>query len=164
MALLRHLPTNRILYVLTLAMRIFMLPPERMERALTSLGVNPTCGPVILTAARSDFLILVLQTNVHLFLWKILAKYVLLVVQCHRRYAKRHKMDTTAHALGCPVVPWPIELPLTLFFWSMKRRLLKVAVAQAWGGAVVAGVGRFPMNNWMYQSWRDFDTVSFMLF
>ena len=104
-------------------MRSAMAPPARMERALNSSEANPT---------------LVLHTDIHLLFWKNLAKGVWLVAPWCRRYATRHLMAATAHALGCPVVPWPIDFPLTPFFWVLNRRLVKVVMEHSCGFARLA--------------------------
>ena len=44
-----------------------MLPPARIDRALTSSGVNPTWGLMIVVAARSAAVIYVLHIVDHLF-------------------------------------------------------------------------------------------------
>ena len=62
MTLLRHLPTRRILSVLTRAMRRAMAPPARIDRALTSSGENPTWGPMVAVAVRSALVISALRT------------------------------------------------------------------------------------------------------
>ena len=64
--LLCHLPMRRIVSVSTHAMRRAMAPPVRIERALTSSGVNLTWGPMIVVAARSAAVILTLRTMDHL--------------------------------------------------------------------------------------------------
>ena len=56
-----------------------MAPPARTEHALTSSRVNPTCGPVMATAACRALVISVICTYVNLFLWNTLAKGVWLV-------------------------------------------------------------------------------------
>ena len=53
-----------------------MVPPAHMERVLTSSGVKPTCGPVMVAADRRDLMMLVLRTDVNLFWWNTLAKGV----------------------------------------------------------------------------------------
>ena len=62
MTSLRHLPTRRIVSVSTHAMRRAMAPPARIDRALTSSGVNPTWGPLVAVAVRSALVILALRT------------------------------------------------------------------------------------------------------
>ena len=57
-----------------------MAPPARMKRALTFSGVNPTCGPLMATAAQMSLLISLLCTDVHFFLCKNISKEVWLVV------------------------------------------------------------------------------------
>ena len=39
-----------------------MAPPARIDRALTSSGVNPTWGPMVAVAVRSAVVISALQT------------------------------------------------------------------------------------------------------
>ena len=62
MTSLRHLPTRRIVSMLTRAMMRAMAPPARIDRALTSSGVNITWGPMRVVAARSAVVILELRT------------------------------------------------------------------------------------------------------
>ena len=57
-----------------------MAAPAHMERALTSSGVNPTCGPVIATADWRALVMSVLCTDDHLFLYNTLPKGLWLVV------------------------------------------------------------------------------------
>ena len=40
-----------------------------------------------------------------------------------QRYATRRRIAAFSHAMGCPVVPWTINLPLTLLLLSVKRIL-----------------------------------------
>lgn len=64
MVSLRYLPITRIVYVFMRTMRSAMAPPVKMERTLTSSGVNLTCGPVMATEAQRALVILVLHTDV----------------------------------------------------------------------------------------------------
>ena len=93
-----------------------MAPPARVERALTSSSVKTTCGPIMVTAAQRALVMLVLCTDFRLLLWNTLAKGLWPVAPWCRRYVTRCLMAATSHALGCAVVPWPIDFPLTLFF------------------------------------------------
>ena len=45
-----------------------MAPPASMERALTSSGVNSTCGPIIETEAQRALVMLVIWNDVHFFI------------------------------------------------------------------------------------------------
>ena len=72
--LLRNLPNNRIVSVLTHAMKSDMALPTRMERTLTYSWVNPTWGPVMENSAWRALLLSVLRTDVHLFLCNILVE------------------------------------------------------------------------------------------
>ena len=53
-----------------------MAPLACIERALTSSGVNPTWGPMVLVAARSAAVISALRTVEHLFPLKTAARCV----------------------------------------------------------------------------------------
>ena len=64
MELICHLPTNMIMPILVRVMSSAMSLPVRMERMLTSSGVNPTCGPMTLAADWISLMILVLLTDV----------------------------------------------------------------------------------------------------
>ena len=112
-----------------------------IERALTSSGVNPTLGPMIVVAARSAAVISELRTMDHLTLLKTAAKYVSRVGLCCRKFATRRCIDATAHAQGCPVATCPVDSPLTPFFCVVKSSLTKVAAAQVMAESVVAWVG-----------------------
>ena len=117
-----------------------MALPALIERALTSSGVNLTCGPVMVNAAWRGLVMSVLCTDVHLFLWNTMYKGVWLVVSWYQTYATCILVAATAHALGSPVVPWPICFPLIQFLLLVKSRLIKVYIAHSCGVAVVAGV------------------------
>ena len=93
-----------------------MAPPARMERVLTSYEANLTGGPVMVTAAQRALVMSVLHTDVHLFLCNTLAKGLWLVALWCKRYSTRRLMAATSHTLGCPVVPWTIDFPLTPLF------------------------------------------------
>ena len=73
-ALLRHLPTRRIVSVSTRAMQRAMAPPAHTERALTSSGVNPNWGPMIVVAAQSAAVISALRIVEHLYPLKTAAR------------------------------------------------------------------------------------------
>ena len=118
-----------------------MAPPARIEHALTSSGVNPTWGPIIVVAERSDAVISELRTVDHLSPLKTVARCVSGVAPCCRKCATRRRVAATAHAWRCPVAPCPIDSLLTPFFCVVKRRLTKVAAAQVVSEAVVAWVG-----------------------
>ena len=75
-ALLRHLPTRRIVSVSTRSMRRYMAPPGRIEHVLTSSGVNPTLVTMIVVAAQSVAVISALQTVDHLSPLKTAARCV----------------------------------------------------------------------------------------
>ena len=137
-----------------------MVPPARIKRALTSSGVNPTWGPMMVVAARSAAVILALRTVDHLTPLKTEARCVSGVAPCCRNYATRRRMAATAHAQVSPVAPCPIDSPLTPFFCIGKRRLTKVAAAQVVEEAVVAWVGLFPTKNWMSRRLKGVEAVS----
>ena len=63
---LRYLPMRRIVSVSRRAMRRAMAPLARIKRALTSSGVNPTWGPMIVVVARSAAVISSLRNVDHL--------------------------------------------------------------------------------------------------
>ena len=147
MPLLRHLPTRRIVSVLTRAMRRAMAPLACIDRALTSSGVNPTWGPMRVVAARSAMVISALQTVDQAAPLKTAARCVSGVAPCCRRCATRCLLAATAHDQGCPVAQCPMDSPLTPFFCVLKRRLTKVTAAQVAAEAVVAWKGWVPTKN-----------------
>ena len=149
MTLLRHLPTRWIVSVSTRPLRRAMAPPARIDRALTSSGVNPTWGPMRVVATRSTVVILALWTVDQAFPLKTAARCVSGVAPCCRKCATRRRMAATAHARGCPVAPCLMDSPLMPFFCVIKRRLTKVAAAQVEDEAVVAWKGWLPTKNWM---------------
>ena len=114
--LLHHLPTRQILSVSSRAMRRVMAPPARIERPLTSYGVNPTWGPMIVVAARISAVNSALHTVDHLTPLKTAARCVSGVAPCCRKCSTRCRMDATAHVWGCPVAPCLINSTLTPFF------------------------------------------------
>ena len=89
MTSLRQLPTRRIVSMLTRAIKRAMAPPVRIDRALTSSGVNPTWGPMRLVAARCAVVILVLRTVDQAAPLKTEARCVSGVAPCCRRCATR---------------------------------------------------------------------------
>ena len=113
--MLRYLPRRRIVFVSTCAMRRVMAPSDRINRVLTSSGVNPTWGPMVVVAARSAVVILALRTVDQAAPLKTAARCVSGVVPCCRRCATRRLMAATAHAQGWPVAPCPMDPPLTPF-------------------------------------------------
>ena len=125
MMLLRHLPTRRIVSVSTRAMRKAMAPPGRIDRTLTSSGVNPTWGPMRVVAARSAAVISALRTVYHVVPFKMAARSVSGMASYCRRCATRRRMAATAHARGCPVLPCPLDSHLMPFLCVVKRRLKK---------------------------------------
>ena len=128
--LLRQLPTRWIVYVLTRSMRRALEQPAHNEHALTSSGVNPTWGLMIVVAARSAAVISALRIVDHLFPLKTALICMFGGALCFRKCATRCQIAATAHARGCPVAPCPIYSPLTPFFCIIKRSLTKVAAAQ----------------------------------
>ena len=95
-----------------------MALPARIERALTSSGVNPIWGPMIVVAAQSAAVILALCTVDQLTPLKTAAICVSWVAPCCCKCATRRRMATTAHVQGCPVEPCPIDSALIPFFAS----------------------------------------------
>ena len=126
-----------------------MAPPDRIKRALTSSGVNPNWGPMIVVAEHSAAVISALQIFDYLFTLKTAVRCVFGGAMCCRKCATRRRVAATAHARGCPVAPCPIDSTLTPFFCVVKRRLMMGATVQAEGEAVVAWVGCVPTKNWM---------------
>ena len=149
MTSLRHLPTRRIVSVLTHAMRRAMAQPTHIDRALTSSGVNPTWVPMSVIAARSAVVISALRTVDQAALLKTAARCVSGLAPCCRRCATRRLMAVTVHARGCPVAPCPMDSPLTPFFCVVNRRLTKVAAAQVVDEDVMAWKGWVSTKNWM---------------
>ena len=160
MTSLRHLPTRRIVSMSTRATRRAMALPARIDRALTSSGVNPTWGPMRVVAARSDVVILALRTLDQAVWLKMAARCVSGVAPCCCRCATRRRMDATVHAWGCTVAPCPMDYPLTPFFCIVKRIPTKVAVAQVRAEAVVAWKGWLPTKNCMSCMVKGVVTVS----
>ena len=119
--------------VLTRAMRMAIAPPARIERAMTSSGVNPIWSPMIVVAARSAAVISALLTVDHLSPLKNAARCVSGGAPLYRKCSIWSRMAATTHAWGCPVAPCPIYSHLVLFFCILKGRLMKVAVAQEVG-------------------------------
>ena len=105
------------------------MPLDRIERALTLSGANPTWGPMIVVAARSAAVISELRTVDHLYPLKTAARCVSGGALCCRKCATRRQMAATAHAQGCPIALCPIDSPLTPFLCIVKRKLTKVAAA-----------------------------------
>ena len=159
MTSMRHLPTRRIVSVLTRAMRRAMEPPARIYCALTSSSVNPTWNPMRIVAARSAAVISALQSVDHVVPLKMAARCVSGVASCCRRCAKRRQMAATAHARGCPVAPCSIDSPLTPFFCVVKRRLTKVVAEQVAKKAVVDWKGWLPTKNCMLPRLKGVVTV-----
>ena len=147
MTSLRHLPTRRIVSVSTRAMRRAMAPPARIDRALTSSGMNPTWVPMVVVAARSAVVILALRTVDQVAPLKTAVRCVSGVAPCCCRCATRRLMAATAHVRGWPVAPCLMDSPLTPVFCVVKRRLTKVAAAQVAAEAVVAWKGWVPTKN-----------------
>ena len=160
MTLLRHLITRRVLSVSTRAMKRAVATPARIDRTLTSSGVNPTWGPMRVVAVHSAAVISALRTVDHVVPLKTAARCVSGVAPCCRRCATRRQMAATAHARGCPVAPCPMDSPLTPFFCVVKRRLTKVAAAQVATEDVVAWKGWLPTKNWMSCRLKGVVTVS----
>ena len=137
---LSHLPTRRIVSVSTCTTRRAMAPPARIDRALTSYGVNPTWGPMRVFAACSNAVVSALWTVDHVVPLKTAERCVSGVDPCCRICATRRRMAATAHARRCHVAPCPIEFPLMPFFCVIKRRLTKVVAVQVAAEVVVAWV------------------------
>ena len=147
MTLLRHLTTMRIVSVSTRAMRRAMAPPDRIDCELTSFGVNPTWGPMVVVAVRSAVVISALWTVDQVAPFKTAARCVSGVAPCCCRCSTRRLMAATSHARGWPVAPCPIDSPLTPFLCIVKRRLTKVAASQVAAEAVVDWKGWVPTKN-----------------
>ena len=126
-----------------------MAPPACIERALTSSGMNPTSGLMIVVSDRSAAVISALRIVDHLFPLKTAVRCVFGGALCCHKCATRRQMAATSHERGCSVAPCQIDSPLTPFFCVVKSRLTKVAAAQVEGEAVVAWVGWVPAKNWM---------------
>ena len=67
-SLLNH-PNTRMVYVPNIARRSGIYTPTRIGLALTLLVLKPTCGPEILAASLSAFVILALRMLEQLLLW-----------------------------------------------------------------------------------------------
>ena len=70
----------------------------RIERALTSSGLNPNWGLVIVVVARSAFVVSALRTVDHLSPLKTVVRCVYGGALCCRKCATRIRMAATAHA------------------------------------------------------------------
>ena len=136
-----------------------MAPPARIDRALTSSGVNPNWGPMRVVVARSAMVILALQTVDQEAPLKTAARCVSGVAPCCCRCATQRLMAATAHARGCPVAPCPVDSLLMPFFCVVKRRLTNVAAAQVAAEAVVDWKVWVPTKNWMSRRVKGVVTV-----
>ena len=122
--------------------------------------VKPTWVSIIVVAARSAEVILVLRTVDHLFLLKTEAQCMSLGAPCCCKCATRCRMAAIAHAQGWTIAPCPIDSPVTPFFCVIKRRLTKVVAALVTEEADVAGVSWVPTKNWMLSRLKGAETVS----
>ena len=105
----------------TRTMRRAMAPPARIEHALTSSGVTPTWGPIIVVAAQSAAVISALRTVDRLSPLNTATRCMSGGVLCCRKCATRCRMADTAHAWGCPVASYPIDSSLAPFFLRSKE-------------------------------------------
>ena len=69
MTLLLHCPIICMVSVYTLVRRSGIVTPVHIDIVLNSLGLKPTCGSAILTAALSYLAISSLSMLYHLLLW-----------------------------------------------------------------------------------------------
>ena len=107
-----------------------MKPPYHIERALTTVGLKPTCRPKILTASRSALEISVIIIVDHLPLLDTATSNMRTLAQFTSICETHLLTAATAHAWGLLILPCPIYLPLPPFFCVVKRRLTKLAVIQ----------------------------------
>lgn len=93
-----------------------MAPPAHIERALTSVGLKPTCGPEILTASRSALMTSVLLIVDHFPFLDTSAICKRLLAPCCCICATNILITATANARGFPVSPCTIDSPLVQLF------------------------------------------------
>ena len=125
-----HLPTSLIFLVLTLSWINTMAPLACIERALTLVGLSPTCGTEILKDSRSALVKSMLLVVEHLPFLDTSDSGVHLLEPFHPRFTTRLMTNATAQARGCLVFPCLIHSPLTPFFCVVDSRLTKLAVTQ----------------------------------
>ena len=118
-----------------------MAPPAHIKRALTSTGVNPTWGLMILGAAQSADVVSALHTVEHCFPLKTAANCVLQGAPCCCKCATWRLIAATEHAQGWPVVPCLMDSTSAAFLCVVIRRLTKFAMSQVTGESVVDGLG-----------------------
>ena len=128
-----------------------MALPARTKRAMTSSGLNPTWGLMIVVAAQSAAVISALRTVDFLSPFKAVARCVSRGALCYYK---------CAHVQGCLVAPCLIDSLLTQCFCVVERTLMKVAAAQVVGEALVAWVGCVPRKNLMSRRVKGVNTVS----
>ena len=92
-----------------------MALPAHMEHVMASSRVDLTCGPIMATADRWALVISVLRIDVHFSFGTCCPRGCSWVAPWCQRYTTWRLMAATAHTLECPVVPWPIYLPLNPF-------------------------------------------------
>ena len=124
--LLSNLPTSCVVYVSTQAMRRSVALLVCIQQALNSYGMNPTWNPMMLMAVHRSAMILVILVVDHCFLLFTTSMWVWSESPCYCRCATRLHISDTAHFLGCPVAPCPIEIPLNPFLWVVKRSMKNV--------------------------------------
>ena len=103
-------------------------PTTNIERDLTSVGLNSTFGPSILTDSRRAFVISVILMVDHFAFMETYTSGVRMLVLCSCMSATCLRNSATAHARGCPVLLCSINPPLTLLFCVVKKRLKKINV------------------------------------
>ena len=103
-----------------------MAPPAHIKCVMTSSGVKPIWGLIILVEDQSAGVIYALSTVDHIFPLNMATRCVLLEVPCCCKCATRRLTDATAHAGRWPVVPCPMDYTLTKCLCVVKRRLTKV--------------------------------------
>ena len=97
-------------------MRRAIAPPPYINQSLTSPGVNPTWGMIMLIVAQSYDMIYALQTVDSCLPLKTEAMCVLLWASSCRRCTIRRPMTATAHAWGGLLIHVRWNLPLRYFF------------------------------------------------
>ena len=107
-----------------------MAPPAFIERALTLVGLKPTCAPKILTSYQSALVISMLLIVDHCQFLDTAASVMLLLVPCRHICATCLLTDYNAHTRGRPVSFCPINSPLTSLLCVAKRRMMKFSVTQ----------------------------------
>ena len=113
--------------VSTWAQRRAMAPAARRERAVTCLGKNPSCGPIIEVVSLNAWVMSVGVTAVSLVPFQACANGVTEGAPCWRRCNIRRTVARTGQRHGDPEAPKPMTSPRTPFFCVVNSRVTNVA-------------------------------------